>query len=262
MTVTLNGIDIETLTGINEIQRPRIATTPLGIHPLILAQSMKGTIHQYQVNCIWTGGNSDVTAKKRKLQNLADGGMPYWFDAISWNTGMLMFGKISDIQVTLSEGRVDIFDVSFLMTAVFPWGYTMITDDGAGDFRLYDVDKIVQSRTINPILRNCTYTKTSATSGTLTYTIFVKNIGSTGTVKIEIMVPDGVGTGSISCSKAVTEAAGDVGAAGFSNTPGTKKRITMTRSVAGAAEEQWDITMTFGDLKTSYLDGSVDDIVP
>ena len=261
MAVTLNNIDIETLTGIVEIQRPRLSTTPLGLHSLALAQSMKATVLQYQVNCIWTDGNNDYTAKKAKLQNIADSGLPVWFDATDWSTNTLMFGKVSDVQIIQTEGRADIWDVSFVITSVFPWGYLFVADDGVGDFRVYDLDKVVQSRTLNPMLRRCSYAKTSGASGTVTFSFYIKNVGgSNGQVTIELMVPDGLGVGGISVSPTVTEAAGDVGSAGISNTPGTLRRITLKRTINAGVEEQWDVTITFGSLKTSFLDGSLDDI--
>lgn len=225
---------------------------------------MKGTIHQYQVKCVWSGGNTDFTNKKAKLQNIVDSGLPVWFDASDWSTNTILFGRISDLDVIQDEGRVDIWDVNFLITAVFPWGYTFITDDGLGDFRIYDTDKVVQSRTINPLLRTSGYTIGSFVTlpTTLVYSFYVKNVHAitTGIVKIEIMVPDGLGTGSISCSQLVTEGQGNIGDIGISNTPGTKRRITMTRSLAAGVEELWTITVTISSLKTSFIDGSVDDI--
>ena len=264
MATTLNGNSIETLISIHEINRPRITSTQLGYHSLALNQGMKGTVHQYQISCIWSGGNTDFTNKKAKLQNIVDSGLPVWFDAQDWSTNTILFGRVSDLDIIQSDGRVDIWDVSFLITSVFPWGYTMITSDGAGDFRIYDTDKIVQSRTLNPLLRLSSYTlgSTSSLPTTLVYSFYVKNVHATttGIVKIEIMVPDSLGTGSISCSQAVTEAAGNIGDSGISNTPGTKRRITMTRSLAVGVEELWTITITISSLKTSYLDGSIDDI--
>ena len=263
MAVTLNGIDIETLISISESQRPRLATSPLGIHSLVLAQSMKATLHQYQVKCIWSGGNSDFTAKKAKLHNLADSGMPVWFDATDWSTNSLIFGKISDVAINQSEGRVNIFDVTFLVTGVFPWGYLLITDDGGtSDFRIYDEDKMVQSRTLNPLLRDCSYTKTGVSSGTISFSFYVKNIGiGSGQITLEMMVPDNINTGAVSVSQTVTEFAEDLGNAAISNTPGTLRRVTFKRNLGTLVEELWTVTITYSSLKTSFLDGSVDDIV-
>lgn len=264
MAVTLNAINIETLVGINETNRPKISSTTLGYHSLALTQNMKGTIHQFTVQCIWTGGNSDFSTKKEKVQNIVDAGLPVWFDASDWSTNSFIFGRVSDFNVSQSEGRVDIFDVSFLITAVFPWGYTFITDDGNGDFRIYDTDKVVQSRVVNPLLRTTGFDIVNLASlpTTLTYSFYVKNVhaSTSGVVKIEIMVPDGLTTGAITCSQSVTEAAGNIGASGISNTAGTKRRITMTRSLNAGVEELWLITIAVSSLKTSFIDGSVDDI--
>ena len=264
MAVTLNAIDIESIVSIHEINRPKISSTSLGYHSLALNQGMKGTVHQYQISCIWSGGNTDFTNKKAKVQNIADSGLPVWFDASDWSTNTILFGRVSDLDIVQSDGRVDIWDVSFLITSVFPWGYTFITSDGNGDFRIYDTLKVVQSRTLNPLLRHCSYTLGSVASlpTTLVYSFYIKNVhaSASGLVKIELMVPDGLGTGSISCSQAVTEVAGNIGDSGISNTPGTKRRITMTRTLAAGVEELWTITITISSLKTSYLDGSIDDI--
>jgi len=124
--VSINGVDIETLISIHEINRPKITSTSLGYHSLALTQGMKGSVHQYQVSCIWSNGNTDYTNKKSKLQNIADSGLPVWFDATDWSTNTLLFGRVSDVDIVQSEGRVDIWDVSFLITSVFPWGYTII----------------------------------------------------------------------------------------------------------------------------------------
>lgn len=263
MTVTLNGTSIENLVSISESQRPRLATTPLGIHSLVLAQSMKASIIQYQVNCVWAGGDSDYSAKKAVLQDIVDSGLPVWFDAQDWSAGTMLFGKVSDVQIIQSEGRVDIWDVSFLITGVMGWGYTIITDDGNGNFVIYGTSKTVQSRTINPQMVNCSFSKTNASSGTFAFSIYVKNIHATttGIVKLEIMVPDGVTTGSVTTNVVTTKATGLVGASGISSTPGTRNRLTLTRSLSAGTEELWTMTITFGSLKTSYLDGSVDDIV-
>ena len=257
MAVTVNSISIETVTGFVELQRPRVSTTPLGIHSLALSQHMKATIHQYQVSCVWTGGDTDFDNKKSKLQNYADGGLPVWFEATEWGKNHLIFGKLSDLEFTKQEGRPDIWDVNFLITAVFPWGYIFIVDDGAGDFRLLDVDQFVESRTINPLLRKCNYTK----GANVTFSIRVKNIsGSTGTVKLEMMVPDDITTGSVTVSTAPTKAVGNIGDSGISNTPGTKRRITFSKLISGGGNELWDITITIGSSKTSFIDGSLDDI--
>lgn len=262
MAVTLNAIDIETLISINEINRPKIASTPFGYHGLALNQQLKGTLHQYQVNCVWSGGNSDFTAKKSKVQNMVDAGLPVWFDATEWQTNQMIFGRVSDLNIILSEGRVNVWDVSFLITAVFPWGYTFIVDDGNGDFRIYDTDKVVQSRALNPLIRLCGLSMTSFTSlpATYVYSFYVKNIGSTGIVKVELMVPDGLTTGSVSTNVVTTKAHGNLGDAGISNTPGTKRRITLSKSVTGGVEELWTVTISIGSLKTSFIDGSIDDI--
>lgn len=262
MAVTLNGIDIETILSINEINRPKLSTTPFGYHGLALNQQMKGTVHQYQVNCVWGNGNTDYTNKKSKLQNLVDAGLPVWLDATGWQTNQMIFGRVSDLNVILNEGRVDIWDVSFLITAVFPWSYTFIVDDGTGDFRIYDTDKVVQSRALNPLIRLCGVSMTSFTSlpATFVYSFYVKNIGSNGTVKIEFMVPDGLTTGSVSTNVTTTKAAGNLGDSGISNTPGTKRRITLSRAINSGVEELWTVTLSISSLKTSFIDGSIDDI--
>ncbi len=268
MGAILDGIDIETIRNIVEYQSPTINQIPLTYDSLQLAQHLKATRHSYEVSAIWSGGATDYTNKKRKVQNIVDSGLPVWFEAVNFGTNQIIFGKIANFVATLSEGRVDAYDINFTVIGVHGWGYVFITDDGAGSFVIYDVDKVVQSRNLNPILRRCNIVKTNTTptTGTITFSFFVKNLGSTGTVKIEMFVPDGMATGSITATSsqggAITKAAGDVGAGGISTKAGTKRRITLSKSVIGGAEEQWDITISYTATKTSYLDGSSDDTVP
>lgn len=257
MAVTLDGIDIETIIDISERQVSKLSSIVLGIHSLELRQHMKSALHQYDITAIWSAGSTDYTNKKRKLQNIADGGLPVWLNATDWATNQEIFGRVEEPTFHLSEGMVDVYEVRFLVTAVFPWGYTFIQADGAGDFRIYDLDKHVQSRTINPLLRRCNWTRTATQ---FTYSIYVKNIGgSSGVVVIEIMVPDGLTTANITTSVTTTKAAADLGTAGISVTPGSKRRITLTRTLAAGVEEQWDITITYTSSKTSFIDGSIDD---
>lgn len=264
MAVTINGtINIENLVGLQEVIRPKLTQIQLGYHGLALNQHMKGTLNQYQVNCVWSGGNTDFTNKKAKLQNIVDAGLPVWLDAQDWSTNTMLFGRLSDLTIVQSEGRVDIWDVSFLITSVFPWGYIYIVDDGTGDFRIYDTDKVIQSRILNPLIRLTGYTFSNTFANipiTLTYSIYVKNIGSNGTVKLELQVPDGLGVGSISESAGWTEAAGNLGDAAISNTPGSKSRITLSKAITSGTEELLTIVITIASLKTSFIDGSVDDI--
>jgi hypothetical protein len=258
MTVTLHAIDIETIMSIRRIMKPKINSFALGGHALQLTQHVKNMLFQYQVKGIWSGGDSDYDSKESKVANIVDSGLPVWFDASSWRKNAMLFGKVHDFDCQEDEGAVNVTSFSFLITGVFPWGYTFIQDDGNGDFRIYDTDKHVQSRTLNPILRNCGFAKTASQ---ISYSFYVKNVGSvSGAVVIEIMVPDAVTSGSVSTNVTTTKNHGDVGGAGISSSPGTKRRITLTRTLAGGVEELWTVTIsTAGIFKTSFLDGSIDD---
>lgn len=258
MPVTLHSIDIETITNIRRIRRPKINSFALGGHSLQLTQHIKSMLHQYQVKGIWSGGDSDYDSKESKVDNIADSGLPVWFDGSSWRKNAMIFGKVHDFETEEDEGAVNVTNFSFLITGVFPWGYMFIQDDGNGDFRIYDQDKHVQSRTLNPILRNCSFTKTASQ---IQWSFYVKNIGGvSGNVVIEIMVPDAITTGSVSTNVVTTKAAADVGNSGISSSPGTKRRVTLTRSLGAGVEELWTVTIsTAGIFKTSFLDGSIDD---
>lgn len=258
MAVTLHGIDIETIMSIRRIHRPKINSFALGGHSLQLTQHVKNMVQQFQVKGVWASGDTDYDSKESKVQNIVDAGLPVWFDATPWRKNALIFGKVHDLECEEDEGGVNVTNFSFLITAVFPWGYTFIQDDGSGDFRIYDQDKQVQSRTLNPVMRNCGFSKTASQ---VQYSFYVKNIGaSSGAVVLEVMVPDAVTTGSISTNVTTTKNHGDVGAAGISSSPGSKRRITLTRTLGSGVEELWTVTIsTAGIVKTSFLDGSIDD---
>ncbi len=259
MAVTLDTIDIESVISIDRIQRPSIRIKQLGFHALSLVQHLKNTLHQYQVSGSWMNGDTDYDAKEREIQNIQDAGLPIWFESTEWRKNAVIFGKITDFDCHERSGRPEITDFSFTITSCFPWGYIFIQDDGNGDFRIYDLGKRVQSRTINPILRKCSWAKTSTQ---ITFSIFVKNIGGlSGQVTLEMMVPDGVTTSNITTNQTTTKLAGDVATSGFSSVPGSRNRITLKRTLGAGVEEQWNITIAFGaNIKTSYIDGSIDEI--
>ena len=260
MAVTLDGIDIETITRINELQRPLINNASLGVHSLVFSQHLKSTLQQFDISGIWSAGDTDYDNKIRKIQNIVDSGLPVWLIATDWRKNKWIFGKVSEFATREDEGQpsVDIF--SFIMTAVASIGYSFIVDVGAGNFKIYDVDKKVQSDTLNPILRRCNFTKSSTQ---VTYSFFVKNISVTNaTVKIEIMVPDEVNSGNVGSKVTAsgwTLAAGTVGTSGFSSSPGTKQRATISKAINAGVEEQVNITLTFTSDEASYLDGSIDE---
>lgn len=238
--------------------RPKINSFGIGGHSLQLTQHMKNMLHQYQVKGVWPAGDSDYDSKESKVQNIVDSGLPVWFDGSPWRKNAMLFGKVHDFDCQEDEGAVNVTNFSFLVTGVFPWGYMFIQDDGNGDFRIYDQDKHVQSRTLNPILRVCSFAKTATQ---ISWSFYVRNIGaSSGLVVIEIMVPDAVTSGSVSTNVTTTKSHGDVGASGISSSPGTKRRITLSRTLAAGLEELWTVTIsTAGIFKTSFLDGSIDD---
>lgn len=264
MAVTLDGIDIETITRINEIQRPLVSPTAIGVHSLLVAPNLKSTLHQYDVVGVWSAGATDYNNKLRKLQNLVDSGLPIWLDATDWRNAKLLFGKISDFATLEDEGAVDIYRFSFIMTAVPSIGYLFVQDSGAGLGKVYDVDTGITrglSDTFNPLLRRGNVTKSSTS---MTYSFFVKNVGvSSGAIVIEIMVPDEVNSGNVAtkltASAGWTKAAGTVGTAGFSSSPGTKQRATITKTLGAGIAEQVDITLSFVSDRVSYLDGSIDE---
>jgi len=259
MAVTLNNINIETITGITEIENPIIATSPIGYHANQLVQNLKGISRQFEVSGVWSDAANEYATKKKLVQNIITAGIPVWLDAQDWAPNQIIFGRVSNLNVSLLEGEYNIYKFSFLVTEVFPWGYIFVQDDGAGDFRIYDLSKLVQTRHINPVISNCNYSK----GANISFSIYVKNIGAaSGQVTLEMMVPDDITTGSISTNVATTKAQGTVGTSGFSASPGTKNRITLKRTLGSGVEEQWNITITLGTSKTSFIDGSYDDIVP
>lgn len=257
MPGTLDGIDVETITDIRERQRVTINSIPLGILPLQITQNLKGMIHQYEVAGVWSLGSTDYDNKKRKVENIQGGGLPIWFEATNWGKNQQIFGRISEFESNLREGAVDVWDWSFLVTAVLPHGFIFVRDDGTGDFRIYDLDRFARSRAVHPILRVCNWVK-SATQ--ITFSIFVKNIGgSTGTVSLEMMIPDGIVAADVTAT-GWTKTVGNVGTSGFSSVPGTKNRIKFDKSFLTGVEEQLDITIAnISGKKTTYLDGSIDE---
>lgn len=226
-----------------------------------ISQHLKGMTVQYHVKGAWPDGDTDYDNKKAAVQNMVEGGLPVWFDATTWFKNYFCLGRVHDFESEADENLVGANEFSFIITGVFPWGYTFIQDDGNGDFRIYDTDKLVQSRAINPIIRKCGFTKTPGiTTGTITYSFYVKNLGPTGNVVIELMVPDGTVFADVTNNASATVAVGNVGDSSFSSSPGTKRRATLTKSIgAGAAEQLWQITINYTSLKTSFLDGSIDD---
>jgi len=257
---TLNDIDIETIKNITKITKPKMSTYSLGNHSLIQSPFMKNQLFQYMVTAEWTQGDSDYDSKEAKIDNIADSGLPVWFEATSWRKNAIIFGKIHDVEYSHDEGEVNVTKCKFVITGVFLWGYLFVQDNGLTGIKIYDLDKMVQSTTINPILRRCNFSKTSSQ---LSFSIFVKNTQGTSVAAVlEMMIPDAVIASSVTVSApgAVTKLVGIVGSSGFSSTPGTKQRIKLSRTLSASAEEQWDVIISFNSNKTSYIDGSFDDI--
>lgn len=260
MAVTLNGIDIEIITSIVESQQSVNFSQPLGYHANQITQNLHGTLRRFDIQCVWKDAANEYATKKAKLQNLEAGGPPVWFDAQEWAPNQIIFGRVSNLKFDLTEAAFNIYKVDFTIIEVFPWGYIFVQDDGAGDIRIYDNDKSIQSRFLNPIIRNCGYVKGATT---VQFFIYVKNIGgSSGDITLEMMIPDVVVAGDVTITPTVTKAVGTVGTTGYSASVGTKQRITLKRTLAPGTEEQWNITITFGNGKTSFYDGSYDDVVP
>jgi archaellum component FlaG (FlaF/FlaG flagellin family) len=99
----------------------------------------------------------------------------------------------------------------------------------------------------------------------VTFSLYVKNTGSSsGNVVLELMIPDEINSGNVSSKITVsagwTKAAGTVGTTGFSSTAGTKQRVTLTKSLGAGVEESLSVTINYSSDKTSYIDGSIDDI--
>lgn len=260
MPVTLNQINIETITNFTKIIKPKMSTYSLGNHSLIQSPFMKNQLFQYMITAEWTQGDVDYDTIEQKIDNIADSGLPVWFEATNWRKNAVIFGKIHDVEYSHDEGEVNVTKCKFVITGVFLWGYLFVQDNGLTGIKIYDLDKMVQSTTINPILRSCNFSKTSSQ---LTFSIYVKNTqGISVAAVLEMMIPDGVtaGTVTVSAPGVVTKLLGTVGGSGFSSTPGTKQRMKLSRTLSASAEEQWDITINFSSNKTSYIDGSFDDI--
>lgn len=258
MPATLDGIDIETITAIRPIQRATITNIHLGTLPLQLTQNLKGMIHEYEVEGVWSNGDTDYDNKEAKVQNIQDGGLPVWFEATNWKKNTQIFGRVHDLATPMEEGEVNVTKFTFRITGVLPIGFVHIRDDGAGDFRVYDLDRFVKSRSINPIIRRCNWVKTSTT---ITFSIYVKNVGSSsGVVSLEIFLPDGLVAGDVTVSPIITAVVGNVGAAGFSAVAGTKNRAKLDRTLAVGVEEQWNITIAnISGKKVTYFDNSIDE---
>lgn len=263
MPVTLNGIDIETVNDIVPTLKPKINTLPLGVHALLLTPQLQNMLHQYHVSGAWTAGDSDYDSKESKIQNMVMGGLPVWFDATSWRKNYNIFGRIHELQTKPRGSHLVEFD--FLITGVFPWGYIFLQDGGAGDLVIYDLDRLVQAISIYPILNKCNFTKGASS---VTFSIYVKNTHATlaRTCILELMVPDEINSGNVSSKITATalwsKAAGTLGTTGFSTSPGTKQRVTLTKAISANTEEQLDITINYVSSKTSFIDGSINDIAP
>jgi hypothetical protein len=263
MGVTLDGVDIETISNVRRIHRPKLNNFGLGIHSLQISQMMKSMVHQYQITGVWTNGDTDYDNKERKVQNIMEAGLPVWLDATAWRKNALMFGRVHEFLCEEDEGSVNVSRFSFLVTGVMPWGYIFVQDPTTG-IVIYDLNKQVQSVTIYPILRQCNFAKSGSA---ITYSIYVKNqTAGTVSVVLELMVADEVNSGNvaakITASAGWSKAANNVGTSGFSSTPGTKVRVTLTKSFTTGTEEQLDITINYSSAKTSFVDGSIDDISP
>lgn len=262
MPVTIDDINIETILSISEVSDPLINRSGIGYAALQNAPHLKNEIHDFDISGIWSDAPNDFTNKKKKIQNIQSSGLPVWIDAQSWATNQLLFGKIANFNARLTDARVNIYDFSFKVLGVAGWGYIFVQDPTT-NFVIYDLDKLVQSKKLDPLIRNCGFSKTIGTPGTLTFQVYVKNTGSTATATLEMFVPDGLGVGSIAATSSaggvITKVAGDIGAGGISNTFGTKRRITLAKSITGGIEELWTITISYTSTKTSYLDGSADD---
>jgi hypothetical protein len=262
MGVTLNGIDIETIIDIRRTQRPKFNNIALGIHAVQINQMMKSTLLQYEVKGVWSLGSADYESKEKMVQNIQDSGLPVWLDATSWRRNSQIFGKITEFECYEVEGKVDVTEFRFIMMAVFPWGYMFVQSDGAGIIRIYDLERSVQSRTINPILRRCSWFMQSTS---VFFAIYVKNIsGTSANLVLEMMVPDEIDATNVSTkvtepSLTWTRQAGTVGTSGFSSIPGTKQRVTFGKTFAGGVEELLQVTINYVSAKTSFIDGSIDD---
>lgn len=259
MAVTLDGTNIETITDIRRIQRTTVNKIKLGFRSIGILQQLKNTEHNYEVSGIWSAGATDYDSKERIVQNIIDAGLPVWLEATDWRKNAQIFGKVHDLDLHETEGSANVTEFRFLITAVAQWGYLFVQAEAASVIgQVYDIDKKVQSKDINPILRRCNWSKTSTT---ITFSIFVKNTGSlTGNITLEMFVPDGIVAVDITAT-GWTIAAGNVGDSGFSSFPGTKRRITLVKSFTAGQELQLDVTIANLAInnKTSYIDGSVDE---
>jgi hypothetical protein len=263
MAVLLDGVDIETITDIIQGQRPQINTRGLGVHSLAISPNLKGTLHTYEVSGVWSNGNTDYQNKKRKIMAMIDSGLPVLLDASDWQEGSKILGKITNFNSKQSERAVDVDVYTFTIIAVISIGYTFVQDSGNGLGKMYGVDTGIiraQSDTYNPILQRSNFT-ISATQ--MAYSFIVKNVGgSTGTIVLEIMVPDDLtSTGSFSVSAGWAKAVGAVGDSGFSSSPGTKRRAKVSKSLAPGASETVSITLIYASIRASYIDGSIDEIL-
>lgn len=262
MGVTLNGIDIETITDIRRIQRPKFNNIALGANAVQVSQMMKSTLHQYEVKGVWSTGNADYDSKERMVQSMVDSGLPYWLDATTWRRNAQIFGKITNFECHEVEGATDVTEFSFMMASVYPWGYIFIQTDSANALKIYDLERNVRSRVVNPILRRCSWFMDASH---ITFAIYIKNLtGSPAAVVLEMMIPDEINSGNVATkvteiSGTWTRQAGTVGTAGFSSIPGTLQRATFGKTIAGNIEEQLQITVNYVSLRTSFIDGSLDD---
>jgi hypothetical protein len=260
--VLLNGTDIEIVNDVREIHRPKLNNYGLGILDLQITQNLKAMLHQYQIAGVWTQGDPDYDNRIKYVKNLVTAGLPVWFDATFWRKNALLFGKVHDLEIHDTDGKVNASEFKFMVSGVMPWGYTFVQSDGAGDFRIYDQSRIVQSRALYSLLRDCSYTKTG---NSVTFSFYIKNVGaSSGIVILEMMVPDEINSGNVTSKVAVTAgwslSAGTVGTTGFSSVPGTKQRVTLTQSIAAGSEILVTVTITVSSPSTSFIDGSFDDI--
>ena len=263
MAVTLDGIDIETVTGIIRSTRQQISTKGLGVYGLSLSPNLKGTQQTYDVTGVWNNGNTDYSAKLLKLLAIQDAGLPVWLDATDWQTNCRIFGKIVNLTSTLREGAVGVDDFQFQIIATPSIGYCFIQDSGAGLGKLYGTLSTitrVKSDTFNPLLQYSAYTISSTQ---MVFSFVIANVGATGSIVIEFMVPDDLtSTASISNNgSGWTDAVGVVGTTGFSSASGTRRRATMTKTMTGATSETLQITLDYTSIKASYLDGSIDEIL-
>ena len=261
MSVTLDGIDIETITNIIRATRSQIGTKGLGNYSLAVSPNLKGMHHSYDVSGVWSNGDTDYDAKLEKIYAIQDSGIPVWLDASDWQKNAKIYGKIANFTSHLSEGAVNVDVFSFQIIATPGIGFTFVQDSGDGIGKLYNVGSgftRALSDTYNPLLQLSDFT-ISATQ--MVYKFNIKNVGgSTGTIVIEIMVPDDLtSTASISAGAGWTEAVGVVGTSGFSSAPGTKRRATISKSFAAAATEEVTVTLDYTSIRASYIDGSIDE---